>query len=426
MEDSRPVPETIRPDCEPQTDRSAAQLLDRALSWARARGYSGYSKFDGLESPLLRRALGWSRFGRLLGSQLVMRSPVNLRPLLGIPRARNPKGIALFATAYLMRYETRGDPGDRREAAALLDWLCDHPSSGFPGTAWGYQHRWQDAGFYAPAGFPNRVVTSFVAEALIEGHRVLGERRYLEAAAGAARFFLEAPRVLFDDGRSRCLSYVPDPSITWRVMDVPALAARVLARLAAPLGRPDYLLEAEKLLRFVVERQTAYGAWFYADPPSASHIRHDNYHTGYILDAIRVHAEESGSAEFLPAYERGLRFYRERLFERDGAPRFMSDRPYPRDIHGAAQGIITLERAGEDPAHRALSDRILAWTVRNLWEPRQGRFFYQRCRFYTKRFTLMRWCQAWMCQALAYREARRAGFARERRLPVPAEGALRG
>ena len=45
------------------------------------------------------------------------------------------------------------------------------------------------------------------------------------------------------------------------------------------------------------------------------------------------------------ADDAGLRFYRDRLFETDGAPRFMHDRKYPFDIHGAAQGIITFALA---------------------------------------------------------------------------------
>jgi hypothetical protein len=31
----------------------------------------------------------------------------------------------------------------------------------------------------------------------------------------------------------------------------------------------------------------------------------------------------------------------------------------------------------------------------------EGRFYYQQTRFYTKKFTFLRWCNAWMCRALA-------------------------
>src|SRR6185369_14446137 len=213
-------------------------VLDRSLDWARRRKYSGYTRRDALESAVLRALLGWSRPSRVLAGELVLRSPVNLRPLLGIPRRRHPLGIALFARAYLFRYQTLGDPADRSEAITLLDGLCAEGSRSYGGLAWGYRHRLQDAGFYTPGCFPNRVVTSFVTETLVHGHRVLGSADLLQASVGAAEFLLEAPRLLYDDGRSRCLSEVPVAGIRWRAMEVPALAARALCQLASASGMP--------------------------------------------------------------------------------------------------------------------------------------------------------------------------------------------
>ncbi len=82
------------------------------------------------------------------------------------------------------------------------------------------------------------------------------------------------------------MSYVPDERLTWIVMDVSALAGAFAARLGAITKDEPLLDEAGRLVRYVVSKQTDEGAWFYADPPSASHISHDNYHTGFILDAI--------------------------------------------------------------------------------------------------------------------------------------------
>jgi hypothetical protein len=159
--------------------------------------------------------------------------------------------------------------------------------------------------------------------------------------------------------------------------------------------------QAGLLLRYVVRRQTEYGAWYYAEPPSASHITHDNYHTGFILDAILAYARSADSTEFDDAYRRGLEFYRTRLFEPDGAPRFMYDRKYPHDIHGAAQGIITFALAGQATGMGAeMSRRVLGWTLDAMYEPATAWFSYQKHRFYTTRIRLLRWCQAWMAWAI--------------------------
>src|SRR5215475_7710971 len=317
-----------------RADLTCQNVLERVLQTARSADYSGYSKHDGLNSPLLAWLAGDSRLRRLGAIQVVTRSPVDLRPMARVRKARNAKGLSLFARALLARHRMTGSADDAREARELLDWLIDHPAPGFEGLSWGYPYPWQDVGFFAPRDFPNRVVTSFVGQALLEGYETLRDTRYLEAAGLAVRFLLEAPKTLYEDDDRWCLSYVPDPSVEWIVMDVSALVGALAARLGAITGDAELIRQGGRLVRYVVSKQTDYGAWFYSDPPSASHITHDNYHTGFILDAILQYGISAGSDEFESAYSQGIEFYKQRLFEPDGAARFMSDQKYPIDIHG--------------------------------------------------------------------------------------------
>ncbi|MGH7463146.1 MAG: antibiotic ABC transporter permease, partial [Longimicrobiales bacterium] len=134
------------------------------------------------------------------------------------------------------------------------------------------------------------------------------------------------------------------------------------------------------------------------DPPADSHIRHDNYHTGFILDALHRYMAASGDRSHLGRYETGLRFYAEKLFNGDGSPRWMSDADYPHDIHGAAQGILTFSRHMAEWPGLAL--RIADWSLANMYDP-EGRFYYQDRRWGRKKFTLLRWCNGWMALALS-------------------------
>lgn len=382
--------------------RAHLDVLERVLRTARSADYAGYSKHDGLNSPLLARVGGESRLRRLGAIQVVTRSPVDIRPLVGVRKARNAKGLSLFARALLARHRITGSADDAGEARELLDWLIEHPAPNFEWLCWGYPYPWQDVGFFAPRDFPNRVVTSFVGQALLDGHETLRDDRYLDAARQAAGFLLEAPKTLYEDDDRRCVSYVPDRSVEWIVMDVSALAGALAARLGALTGEKELAREGGRLVRYVVSKQTDYGAWFYADPPSASHITHDNYHTGFILDAILQYGLVTGSDEFESAYRRGIEFYRRRLFEPDGAARFMSDRLYPIDIHGCAQGIITFSLQQRHlGAGAETATRVLDWTLGHMWDPRSGWFYYQRRRGYRTRIRELRWCQGWMSWALA-------------------------
>jgi hypothetical protein len=391
-------------------DRATAQcgagthldVLDRVLQTARAVDYEGYSKHDGLNSPLLAFLGGNARLTRLAAIQVVTRSPVDIRPLVGVRKARNAKGLSLFARALLARHRMTGSADDATQARGLLDWLIEHPAPGFDGVCWGYPYPWQDVGFFAPRDFPNRVVTAHVGQALVDGYETLQEDRYLDAANRAVRFLLEAPKTLFEDAGRRCVSYVPDPKIDWIVMDVSALAGAMAARVGAITGDGDLIREGGRLVRYVVSKQTDEGAWFYADPPSASHITHDNYHTGFILDAVQQYGLSAGSDEFDEAYRKGIDYYERRLFEPDGAARFMNDRLYPIDIHGCAQGIITFSLQQRHQGTGAeTATRVLNWTLANMWDPATGWFYYQRRRGYRTRIRELRWCQGWMSRALS-------------------------
>jgi hypothetical protein len=388
-----------------------ATILERVLDTARRDHFEGYSKHDGLNSRWLERMAGDSRPRRLVAIQTVMRSPVDIRPIVGVRKARNAKGLSLFARALLSRYRVTGEQRDAAEAAELLDWLIANPSpamsivegdDGFPGLGWGYPYPWQDVGFFAPRFFPNRVVTSFVGQALLDAYETLNESRYLDAASEVVRFLLEAPKTLYDDDEHRCVSYVPDDAIDWIVMDVSVLVGALAARLGALKEDADLIAEGGRLVRYVVSKQTEEGAWFYAEPPSASHITHDNYHTGFILDAILNYGLAAGSEEFENAYQRGIEFYERQLFEPDGSARFMSNRHYPIDIHGCAQGIITFSlRQRHDGTGGAMARKVLDWTIANMWDPKSAWFYYQKRPGYRTRIRELRWCQAWMSWALA-------------------------
>ena len=375
-----------------------ATVLDQVYAWSRAQNYRGFNKHDGLNSPILRTLLGWGKWPRILAIQGVTRFPVNLRPLLLVPKTFNPKGLALFARGLFDRYRTEGDPAYLAEAETLLELLWTLRATGnWSGDCWGYQYPWQDLGFFSPAGTPNAVVTSFVCTAFLDGYEMTGKAAYLDTVARSTAFFLKDLRILKDQTDELCLSYMPLP-MRMRVLDVSILIGAVLARHAQLSGDGRHLPVAHRLTAYVVNRQTPYAAWFYTDPPGDSPIRHDNYHTGFILDALSDYMDSTGDHIWQSVHDGGMDYYRNHLFSPNGAPRWMSDSEYPHDIHGAAQGILTFSRSGG--ADLELAWRIASWALGRMYDP-TGRFYYQEMRGYRKRFTLLRWCNAWMARALA-------------------------
>ncbi|MCJ7580106.1 MAG: hypothetical protein MUP98_06180, partial [Candidatus Aminicenantes bacterium] len=70
------------------------------VSYCQENQWAGYDPYDALNSRVFR-ALPFLNFKmfRLLLTQGVKRCPVNLRPLLIVPKTPNPKGIALFLSS---------------------------------------------------------------------------------------------------------------------------------------------------------------------------------------------------------------------------------------------------------------------------------------------------------------------------------------
>ena len=417
--------------------RAQAQLeaVLSTLGYAESKKYHGYNKHDGLNSPLFHALALENKWLRLLFIQLVMRCPVNVRPLLFVKKTINPKGISLFCRSYLVLHELamsspdvatqypfsafgdalrriesetkRPRSGDStswlEKARHCLDWLVDHSQKnrGYAGHCWGYPYDWQDVGFFAPAGMPNCVVTCFVGRAFTHAYELTGQSSYLDIARSACSFLLNDLTVLHDSPEMLCISYAP-VDMKWIVMDTSALAAALLAEVSRHVETSEFKRQARRLINYVVDKQTDYGAWYYSYPPKGSHITHDNYHTGFILDAILDYTDSTGDQTFLPNYQRGLNFYKEHLFLPNGAPKWMHDKVYPHDIHGSAQGIITFSQAARfGQEYRELAEKIAQWTLANFYNQRKGYFYYQSGRLWTKKFTLMRWCNAWMAWAIA-------------------------
>lgn len=367
---------------------------DTVLAWAREREYAGWDPYDALNASVLPDS-NW--LFRLCSIHAVQKAPINLRPVIDVPKERNPKGIALFAIAYLDRYEATENDAHLAEATRLLRWLIDNTSSEFSEPCWGYNFDWQNGReFFLPAYHPSIVVSVFCGRAFVRYYEVTGNERALEIACAVCRFLrceINQERI---DGH-RVYAYTPYDSFV--VVNANALAASFFAEVAAYTDDDGLGRRAEDLIEFVCAQQVDDGAWHYASPPERSHISHDNFHTGFVVDSLdRYMAARTPDERVKRAYERGLAFYRDALFEPNGAPKFEHDTPYPRDVHAAAQAIITFTRPRAESVDLAAD--VLDWTLENLYDP-EG-YFYRRCgRLLTDRTPYMRWSQGWMSHALA-------------------------
>lgn len=367
-------------------------VLDRLRQYIEQEDYAGYDPYDALNSPLIRSVSARSKVLRMAFTQLLRRNPVNLRPLLGVRKAHNPKGIGLFLWGYSKLYKLYRRQEDRDKIDYLLGLLDKLKSDGYSGNAWGYNFDWQNRVFLRPRGVPTVVNTAFIGHALLDCYTYTGMQKALDLALPIKSFVLQDLHRT-PDGDNFCFSYTPcDTDV---VHNANMLGASILMRLSKYDGDKDCRDTALASLAYSMQYQRDDGSWFYANPSYYHWI--DSFHTGFNLQALHYFFSEGEAIQYKPAFEKGLQFYTDRFFLDDGTPKYYHDRTCPIDIHSPAQAIAFLSVMGDE--YGDLVHRILAWMLNHMLSPK-GYFYFQKTRYFTNKIPYMRWTQAWAFHAL--------------------------
>src|SRR5690606_12164969 len=365
----------------------------------RAQQFAGYDPFDMLNSRVLRATpLYRSELVRLAWLQLGKRSPVNLRPMLGVPRARNPKGVALVILGLLQDHQRTGKQSYLDEAIVLGEWLlrehCDRIE--WHHWCWGYHFDWQARAFYVPVGRPNMITSVYVARALYALGEVARRADFRGAALDVARFI---QRHLYTEADGRCF-YAYIPGETAFVHNASLWGAAWCGFAGRQLNNAGMVEQALRVARQSVAEQRSDGAWVYGARHHHQFI--DGFHTGYNLEALSPLRDALATDEFDEPIARGYRYYVDNFFQPDGTAKYYNNGVYPIDMHSFAQAVFTLLKVGGSEADRALSDKVVRRAIELMYVPKTGLFIYQKTRFFTNRINYMRWTQAWAYYALAF------------------------
>ena len=373
----------------PLTTKAMAAGLQ---AFVESQGLAGYDPYDALNSPLVRVLTLGTRWGRIGWTQLLRRLPINLRPVLRVPVAHNPKGVGLFLWGYAKRYADDRQPAFLERIGRLLALLLDIRSVGYSGNCWGYNFDWQSRAAFVPKGTPTVVNSSFIGHALLDTFRFSGNQLALDLAVPIGDFILSDLNRKWEDDRF-CFSYTPlDHNY---VHNANMLGASLLLRLYQQTREQRLLDAAHGSLAYSMKYQREDGSWPYAETRTQKWV--DSFHTGFNLQALRYFLRAGEATEYRVSYDRGVEYYARRFFLNDGTPKYYCDHTYPIDIHAPTQAIAFF--AGEGEKYSELTDSILSWTIDNMWDPR-GFFYFRKYPLFTNKIPYMRWAQAWGFHAL--------------------------
>lgn len=373
------------------------KTITSLMEYCRMNEWAGFDPYDGLNSRVFNLTpFVKSRVCRIAITQFMKRFPVDLRPLLLVPKEQNPKAIALFLMAYL-KLSRLGWGTCEEQIPVMVDKLIALRSPNSSHWCWGYSFPWQTRTYLVPKWSPNLVSTAFVANALLDVYEQKPEAHYLDMALGAGDYVLN--ELYWEENPSLAGFSYPLPGLRTRVHNVNFLGAALLCRLYKHCGRKEYLGPALKVTRWSVDHQHTNGSWDYGELTSQRWV--DNFHTGYNLCALKSIRDSTGSFEFEKSLCLGFQFYVRNFFTRENAPRYFANQNYPIDIHSVAQSIITLHTLQElNGSNVRLAELVYHWAMTHMWDE-EGYFYYQVLPYLTNKISYMRWSQAWMLLALA-------------------------
>jgi len=247
----------------PDVDRAEVALR----RWLDTHGVASWDPYDGLNAAPPWAWLRRNRFAARALMQAVKHSPVNLRPVLGVPKRIMAKSLADLASAAWLRYRLGDDPAARVTARHWLDALLEDRCAGHSGAAWGMPAPYVSRFIDAASGEPNLFWTINAANAFLEAYELEGRAADLEVARSAIDFIRQDLGFVDAGEAGVWLRYFADHDAV--IYNVTALGGALLQRVAHHTGEAELAALGERALHFVIRNQNPDGphAWAPATGP---------------------------------------------------------------------------------------------------------------------------------------------------------------
>jgi Prenyltransferase and squalene oxidase repeat len=387
-------------------DKLQAAVL-RFVAWLDRYGEISYDHQSYFASNLGRSAKALYYRHRLLGTLAV--SPMIFSEAF-VPSARRlfwkrqrfPIADAHYAMGFAFLSRVLGEEQYYRRAVHFLEVLKESRCPGYERYCWGYPFSWETRTGTMKAGTPLITTVPYVYEAFREVYQLDQDRNWLEIMRSIAQHALLDYRDFATSPNACTCAYTPDPHDQGGVINASAYRAFLLTRAAVDFSEEKYREVAERNLNFVLESQNQDGSWYYSTDGQREFV--DHFHTCFVLKALAQIELLTGNGECTKAIGRGVRYYVENLFSKDGLPKPFSRRPrltvYRCELYDCAECInLAVLLRGR---FSTLDDILSVVVNRDEWQKPDGSFRSRRLLIGWDNTPMHRWAQSQMFRSLCF------------------------
>jgi len=369
------------------------QSLHRLKKWIEINNYRGFDPFDGLSSWFNIFTFKNRKMKQLL-IQGVRR--FNIRPFIGIKPHTSTKGMGFMTNGYLNLFRLYEQKIYKNKAKFTLNWLIKNRSPYFSNFCWGNNFDYASRAFFLKKNYPTLVWTSLIGHAFIDAFEIFQDQKYLQIAKSSCEYIMKE-QPYSREKKGLCLSYIPAEMI--RIHNANLLGASLLSRVYSKIQDERYKNVARDATYYSVSCQLENGAWFYGEEEKYHWI--DNWHTAYNLDSIYFYQLYTKDKSFNKKLLKGLNFYTDNFFCKNGAPKYYFDRVYRYDIQSASQAIDTLVLFSDlQPETLNIAKKVANWTIDNM-QDQSGYFYLWKNQRLINKTPTFHWGNATMFRALS-------------------------
>lgn len=370
--------------------------------YVKKEDYRGWDPYDALHSSLTTKMCMGNSYLEILLTQINRVSPINMRPFLKIEKGIDLKGTALFARAYSEMYNGTKEKVYYNELSTILYFLRKESlKNSFSNECWAshyFRYRGADKSQLVQIS-PDVIGTSQSIIALVEGYKITRDENIKNTAIDAWNFVINN-FIHFNQDKIFIKYDLAENNRV--VINASAQGLETGNHILTIWANEKTKYICQKLADSLISAQEDDGSWKYSFYNNGRVRNQLDFHQGFILDALLEYLPNADDkAEILCCIDKGIRFYREKMFLNDGRSYYRYPTKYPTDIHNQAQGIITLCKFGAlNSQYLEFAKKIANWTICNMQDP-TGYFYYQKWPIVLNEIPYMRWSQAWMMLALS-------------------------